>query len=450
MGKYHALVVDDESTFRTLIQNVLKEAGYSVDSFSSARELFKSIGDKKPDIVVSDIMMPEMDGIELLKKISEEFPDVPMVMTTASDSVNLAIEAMKLGAFDYFTKPIDIPRFLLAVNNAITLANKEQEVIRLKKSLYDKHSPEQVMGNSEAFKKVMTRALRVASSNVNVLIAGETGTGKEVIAKIIHYNSDRKNGPFVDVNCAALPETLLESELFGHEKGAFTGAEQKRIGKFEQANNGTVFLDEIGDMPLSMQPKLLRVLQDHTVTRIGGSNKFSINIRMIAATNKNLEKGIQEKQFREDLYFRLSTVTIFIPPLRERKEDIIPLADYFLTLSNKQEGKDISGFTQTAIEHMVNYGWPGNIRELENSIAHAVLMCEKDKISIKDLPPRITGITKETTGLFKMPIVSLEEMEIAHIKNVLEKTNGNLTKASTMLGIDYSTLHRKLKQYNLK
>jgi two-component system response regulator HydG len=446
-----AFVVDDDSSFRSFLKTLLTESGYNVVDFGVAAEALDKVDDDPPSIVISDVMMPDMDGLALLKNLKKRWPQLPVIVTTGSGSVEPAVEAMKLGAFDYFVKPIDNERFLLATKNGIEFSQREQEVIRLRSELYDKYSSAQIIGKSPEIQNVMSQIIRVAASTVNVLLVGETGSGKGLVAKAIHYNSPRRDGPFIEVNAAAVPENLLESELFGHEKGAFTGAVSRRTGLFEQANGGTIFLDEIGDMPPGLQPKILKAVEEHSVTRVGGQGKIMIDVRVIAATNKNLEKAVTERQFREDLYYRINTLTIEIPPLRNRRQDIPLLANYFRDIFNKREGKDISGFDTSAMEVLLDHTWPGNVRELENCIAHAVLMSHGGSITKRDLPQRITGIDhSETTGTFSTPPVSLGELEILHIKSIVNRTNHNLSQAAKMLGIDYSTLHRKLKQYNIK
>ncbi|MBU2054733.1 MAG: sigma-54 dependent transcriptional regulator, partial [Proteobacteria bacterium] len=403
------------------------------------------------DVVLLDIRMTVMDGIEALTEIRKISPLVPVLIMTAFASVKTAVEALKAGAFDYLTKPLDIEELKILIEKALEHYHLRAENLVLKERLGDRFDFSRIIGRSPKMKTLLDTLAMVAPTDATVLIMGESGTGKEVAANAIHHNSPRAGQPFVKVSCAALPETLLESELFGHEKGAFTGAVSRREGRFQLAHRGTIFLDEIGEMSPALQAKLLRVLQEKEFEPLGSDRTAKVDIRVIAATNRDLEKDVREGRFREDLYYRLNVVPIVMPPLRERREDIPLLAEHFLTLCREKNRKAVKGISGKALDALVRYDWPGNIRELENSIERAVIMAREDVIGTADFPPQIRKLSRdEGKDGFGIPDgVSLAEMERALIIKTLAETGGNRTRAAEILGINRRTLQNKLKEYRL-
>ncbi|MDZ7347050.1 MAG: sigma-54 dependent transcriptional regulator, partial [candidate division KSB1 bacterium] len=381
------LIVDDDKNICKMIEASLrKERKYEVSTALSGEACLKLIKEDLPDLVLLDIQMPGIDGIETLKRIKEEEPRLPVIMMTAHGTIERAVNSMKLGAYDFLTKPFARERLLVTVQNALLNSSLQKEVSELRSELKNKYGFHNIIGQSGIMQDVFRAVEKVVNSNVTVLIQGESGTGKELIARAIHFHSKtRANKPFVAVNCSALPESLLESELFGHEKGSFTGASGRRIGKFEQADGGTIFLDEIGLMTPATQSKILRILQEREFERVGGNELIKVNVRVISATNKDLEEEMKAGNFREDLYYRISVFPIKLPPLRERKEDIPLLAAHFLKKFNEQEGKHIEGISPDALELLMAYNWPGNVRELENAMERAVVLANGDEITAKDL-----------------------------------------------------------------
>lgn len=444
--KHRILVVDDEEIVRQSLLAWFKEDGYEVDTAENADAALRLFEKNKYSLILLDIKMPGMSGMDLLVKLKEYDPDAIIILITAYASVSSAVKALKSGAYDYITKPIDPDELSHIVEKALYQKNLENENVKLKESIDEISKPDNLIGESHQMKEIYSLINTVAQTDTTVLILGESGTGKELVAKAIHLNSKRKYFPLVTVNCGALPESLLESELFGHEKGAFTGAHYRRKGKFEMANGGTIFLDEIGTISNKVQVELLRVIETKQFTRVGGSETISSDFRVIAATNENLDELVKEGVFREDLYYRLNVFTIHIPPLRERIEDIPLLANYFLKKFTTSMNKKITGISDEAMSFMLKYKWPGNVRELENAIERAVVVCRTDKIQLEDLPFRISNNSLYSEVEDK----SLSEVEKRHIALVLKENNWNISKSAEDLKIDRVTLYNKIKKYGLR
>ena len=449
--KPRILVVDDEESHRIMLRAVLQEEGYEVAEAADGPEAIRAVEQEPFDLILLDIRMTTMDGIEALTEIRKISPFVPVLMMTAYASVKTAVEALKAGAFEYLTKPLDIEELKILIEKALEHYHLREENLALKERLGDRFDFSKIIGKSHKMKELFDLLAQVAPTDATVLILGESGTGKELVANAIHHNSPRANQPFIKVACAALPETLLESELFGHERGAFTGAIARKEGRFQLAHRGTIFLDEVGEMSATTQTKILRVLQEKEFEPLGSTRVVKVDVRVIAATNKDLEKEIREGRFREDLFYRLNVVPVSLPPLRERKEDIPALAGHFLSIyreKNKKELREISG---KALDLLVRYDWPGNIRELENCIERAVVMARGEIIAPADLPPQIQALSseKEDSGVRFPSGISLQEVEKALILKTLEDTGGNRSRAAEILGINRRTLQMKLKEYGL-
>jgi DNA-binding NtrC family response regulator len=403
-------------------------------------------------------MMPEVDGVEVLKEIHRRYPKLPVIMVTADHDVQRAVEVTKLGAYDYITKPIDQERLLTTLGNALSHGSLEKEVARLKEELSDRYHLRSIVGSSAAMRRVYDQVEKVLESEITVFIAGESGTGKELVAKAIHYASLRSDGPFIDVNCAAIPEGLQESELFGHEKGAFTGAVATHPGKFEQAAGGTIFLDEVGEMSASAQARLLRVLQERVLQRVGGTETIELDVRVISASNRDLAKLVEDGEFRQDLFYRLVVFPITLPPLRDRREDIPLLVEHFLEKYARDAGKRVTRVEAQVMEALTQHGWPGNVRELENVIHRTLLVSSGLELTVDDLPPGI-GQTSAADEMEARPAtgadeggatLNLEELERKTIARAMEQNKGNLSDVARQLGIGRSTLYRKLEQYGLR
>lgn len=444
--KHRILVVDDEEIVRQSLLAWFKEDGYEVDTAENADAALRLFEKNKYSLILLDIKMPGMSGMDLLVKLKEYDPDAIIILITAYASVSSAVKALKSGAYDYITKPIDPDELSHIVEKALYQKNLENENVKLKESIDEISKPDNLIGESHQMKEIYSLINTVAQTDTTVLILGESGTGKELVAKAIHLNSKRKYFPLVTVNCGALPESLLESELFGHEKGAFTGAHYRRKGKFEMANGGTIFLDEIGTISNKVQVELLRVIETKQFTRVGGSETISSDFRVIAATNENLDELVKEGVFREDLYYRLNVFTIHIPPLRERIEDIPLLANYFLKKFTTSMNKKIKSISDEAMSFMLKYKWPGNVRELENAIERAAVVCRTDKIQLEDLPFKISNNSLYSEVEDK----SLSEVEKRHIALVLKENNWNISKSADNLKIDRVTLYNKIKKYGLR
>jgi two-component system nitrogen regulation response regulator GlnG len=459
------LVADDEESIRWVLSKSLSKQGFQVDLASDGQEALLMSRKQSYDLAVLDIKMPGLSGLQLLSKFQEECPQALVVIMTAESSMK--------NAYDYLTKPFDLDALDAIIYKAQKAADVSAEVSLLKQEIKDHYQLERtIIGQSQPMQRTYKILGKIAPSDVTVLIYGESGTGKELIARAIHFNSARLGKPFIALNCAAIPSELLESELFGHEKGAFTGATEKKIGKFEQAKDGTLFLDEIGDMPLELQAKLLRVLQEKEITRTGGNTTIQVNTRIVAATNQDLKEKVREKEFREDLYYRLNVVPLELPPLRERQEDIPDLVDYFLAKAAEEYGTSANGLTKEAMDMLRSYDWPGNVRELENIIQRAALLSPDAMLNAADFPGLISGQggsanNASLEGLINQKLQSslsqidlqemdnlyemvLHQMERPLINIVLEKTRGNQVKAAEVLGINRNTLRKKIQTLNIR
>ncbi len=453
MGKPEILIVDDDNSHRKMLQTLIKGWGYGTHAAEDGDIAVKSVKSRAYDLVLMDIKMIKMSGLQALKKIQEINPSIPILIMTAYASVDTAVEAMKNGAYDYLTKPIDFDKLKIIMTRAMEHISLKNENNALKESMGEEFNRNRILGKSSAVKGVLDIIKNTAPTEATVLITGESGTGKELAAGAIHYNSHRKNGPFIRVNCGAITESLIESELFGHEKGAFTGAHKLKEGKFIQAQKGTILLDEIGTMPVNMQTKLLRVLEDRKIVRVGGEQELSLDVRVIAATNENLLEEIRENRFREDLYYRLNVVHINLPPLRKREGDIPILAENFLKKYAKKNKKDIKGFSPEAMAKLTAYSWPGNIRELANSIERAVILSNSEFIEKKYIVTVGDESRKENKNNELMEEYageSLKEVEKRVIAKALAATENNKSAAARQLGITRKTLHKKIKDYGLE
>ncbi len=447
------LVVDDEPLQRSILKTILSDEGYETYTASSGEEALKLSHQYGPDVVLTDLKMGGMDGIDLLAKLGQEKVMPAVVIMTAFGTVSSAVDAMKKGAFDYLTKPLDKDVVVLTVKRALERQELLRKNIELQQALYDKFRIDGIIGESPEMREAANIVRKVSKSNATVLILGESGTGKELIARAIHYNSLRSTKPFTAINCAAIPETLLESELFGYEPGAFTGAAGRKTGLFEASNNGSVFLDEIGDLPLLTQAKILRVLQEKEVRRLGGRELIKVDVRIIAATNRDLEEAMRENRFREDLFYRLKVVTINLPPLRTRSGDIPELARYFLARYNEEFGKRIRSIDDQAMQALIEYHWPGNIRQLESVIEKGVLMCESDTISYEDIRSELLLPPSRRRPDFQIPEkgLDIEAFEKELLKKAMIKADHVAAKAAKLLGLSYKTFWyrwEKLTQEN--
>lgn len=438
------LIVDDEFSVRSSLRQWFLEDGFHVETAEHGNEALAKMKLGPFDVILVDLKMPGMDGITLQKRIRQIAPDAAIIILTAFASVETAVEALKLGAFDYITKPVDPDDLSNAVRNVIKQKDLTEENIRLKEEVSKLILPQPIIGESTKMKQVLEMIQTVAATEATVVIRGESGTGKELVARAIHASSERRFFPIVTMNCGAIPETLLESELFGHEKGAFTGAQYRRKGRLELADGGTLFLDEIGDIPPRMQVDLLRVLETKTFTRIGGNQEINSDFRLICATNRDLEEMLEEESFREDLYYRINVFTIHVPPLRERREDIPLLTEHFLDQYARAMGKPRMTLSPEARAILVSYRWPGNVRELENAIERALVVGKTDTIQPNQLPLRV-----EREGA-EPPEMTLVAIEKEHIERVMREEDGNITRAAQTLGIDRGTLYNKIKRYGIR
>ena len=441
------LVVDDDTAHRTMLRTLLGRWGYKVIEADDGDSAISRVEERPYDLIMMDIRMIRVSGLEALAKIKTINPSIPIIIMTAYSSVETAVEALKKGAYDYLTKPLDFDELKISLERAMEHRRLREENLQLREQLGSQFDRRNIIGRSAAMEKLMETVLLVAASDATVLITGESGTGKELIAGAIHYNSPRRDGPFVKINCAAITETLLESELFGHEKGSFTGADRKKEGKFRQADGGTLFLDEVSEMSLAMQVKLLRVVQEREVTRVGGDEVLAVDVRVITATNKNLEKEAEDGRFRQDLYYRINVVSIEVPPLVERKEDIPLLAQHFLSVFSEKNQKKIKGFSPQAMNLMLKYDWPGNIRELMNVVERAVVLSRGEFLDDGDLSIHERAGNLPVTDAGES--VSLEEVEKNTIMKTLDRAGGNKSEAARLLGITRKTLRDKLKKYGI-
>ena len=449
------LVVDDDNAHRIMLRTLIGGWGYTVSEANDGAVAIDQVKDQYYDLVLMDVRMVQVSGLEALEQIKTYNPAIPVVIMTAYSSVDTAVKALKAGAHDYLTKPLDFDKLKITIERALEHTRLKKENRQLKESLGRHFDRQNIIGQSPAMIRLLETVAQVAPSEATVLITGESGSGKELIAGAIHYNSSRKDGPFVKLNCAAITETLLESELFGHEKGAFTGADRRKEGRFYQAHGGSLFLDEVSEMPLVMQVKLLRVLQEREFTRVGGDKTIQVDVRLIAATNKNLTALIHQGEFREDLYYRLNVVDMELPPLRHRQEDIPLLAQHFLKVFAAKNHKQIKGFTPRAMDLLIRHDWPGNVRELMNAVERTVVLSRSDYLSEEEFPMFAGTAEKESEALGDTAIVEisgnrpLEEVEKATILETLKAAGGNKSETARRLGITRKTLHKKLKAYGV-
>jgi two-component system NtrC family response regulator len=451
MEPLRILVVDDEPAQRELIGGFLKKQGYEVVLAEDGAAALAQVRATQVDLVLSDCRMPGMSGPDLLREIKGVNPETPLILMTAYGTVETAVQAMKDGAADFLTKPLDLEELLLRIGRATDTARLRLTVRAMREQLVERHRLEGIIGESGRMQEVLGLVQRVAPSDVTVLIRGESGTGKELVARALHFNSPRAQGPLVTLNCAALPEQLLESELFGHERGAFTGAIAQRKGRFELAHGGSIFLDEIGDLSASLQVKLLRVLQERQFERVGGSRTLDVDVRVIAATNRDLEAGMREGRFREDLYYRLNVVTIQIPPLRERREDIPPLLDHFVKKFAAKNRREVTGLSAAARDALMKYDYPGNVRELENLVERSVLLARGRVLDLEDLPPTVRPAARRPGEPMPATLPDLlAEIESQAIRAALERHGGVQTRAAEELGISERVLRYKMKKYDLE
>ena len=441
------LVADDDPGLRESLERTLTREGYRVVLASDGRAALERVQAGGVDLIVTDLRMPGLTGLELLRAAKAIRPDVDVILLTAFGTVEEAVKAMKDGAYDFLTKPFRREQLLKLVDKALERRDLIEQNKALKKQLEDIRAKGQMIGASPAFRRMLTLVEQIADSSATILIQGESGAGKELVARAIHERSGRRTGPFVAVNCAALPETLLESELFGYEKGAFTGAAGRKEGRFELAHGGTLFLDEVADLSLVTQPKILRVLQEGEFERLGGTRTLQVDVRLVAATNQDLPEMVKEKRFREDLYYRLNVITVRVPPLRERHEDIRVLAQHYLRVYAAKNGRKLEGFSNEALERLESYAWPGNVRELENLIERTVLLARKDRLDAEDLPEEVAGVKRPPRdAILELVGTPLDEIERRLLDETLRITGGNKTQAAKLLGIDVRTVARKLER----
>ena len=448
MSKPTILIVDDEKSARDGLVRALRR-DYNVFAAENGTAALDVLANQSIDVLLSDVRMPGMDGITLMQRALANNPELTVIILTAYGDVELAVEAMKHGATDFMTKPINLDKLELVLDRLLKAKKIEIENEQLKVQLDDKYGLENIIGRSAPMQEIFDTIRQVAASRATVLIQGESGTGKELVAKAIHQLSPRSNGAFVAVHCAALSQNLLESELFGHEKGAFTGAMERRIGRFEKADSGSLFLDEISEIDASVQVKILRTLEERQIERVGGDTPVDVDARLIAATNRDLKGMVDDGDFREDLFYRLYVVVITLPPLREREDDMLLLLNHYLAVFNEENAKQIEGFTPAAYEMLSKYDWPGNIRELRNLVERMVVLARSTVLDVSDIPEQVRE--KATgAGAVKMDAeLTVDEMEKRMVIQALEKTGGNRTKAAEKLGISRRTLHRKLNQYGI-
>jgi len=444
------LIIDDEESICLSLKGIFSDEGYEVFTASSGEEGLTLIEEELPGLVVLDIWLPGIDGIETLTRIKSKYPQIPVVIISGHGTVESAVKATKLGAFDFIEKPLSLEKVVLIANNALDLARLEEENILLKKKIKQDY---ELQGESRVITDLKEMIHIIAPTNAWILVMGENGTGKELVARSIHRDSRRADMPFIEVNCAAIPEELIESELFGHERGAFTGATTKKRGKFDLANEGTLFLDEVADMSLKAQAKILRILQEKKFQRVGGAKIIETDVRVLAATNKDLEREMEEGRFRQDLFYRLNVIPLYVPPLRERKEDIPLLANHFIKEFSIKEGKLLQGITEGALEILMAHSWPGNVRELKNIIERLVIMSPSEFITADDIPVLLKGseipapvATPIFTGSFRK---AKEVFEKIYLARKLSEHEWNISKTAEAIGIERSNLHRKIKSYRL-
>lgn len=444
------LLVDDDAALNETLQLGLGRRGLQTTTRSSAAEALDAVLAEDFDVVVTDLNMKGENGLQLCRKVVEENRELPVIVLTAFGSYESAVAAIRAGAYDFISKPVQLDVLAIAVERAAQHRSLRREVSRLRLEQTQRNPGDRLLGSSPAIKNVLQLIDRISGSDASVLITGESGTGKEVVARLLHERSKRREGPFVAINCAAMPEALLESELFGHARGAFTDARQARPGLFIEASGGTLFLDEIGDMPLGLQPKLLRVIQERTVRPLGSNSELPLDVRFLSATNLDIESAVEDRRFREDLYFRLNVIRMELPALRARAGDILPLAQHFMRLFAQNSGKDVSAISPAAAERLLSYVWPGNVRELQNCMERGVALARFNEIGMDDLPPRVKSHKDPgllVTGSDPEQLLRMEEVERRYILHVLQAVAGNKTAAARILGIERKTLYRKLEHY---
>ncbi|RLC25677.1 MAG: sigma-54-dependent Fis family transcriptional regulator [Deltaproteobacteria bacterium] len=447
------LIVDDDQNMCEMLENHLKSQGFDPSWHTTAEEAFSQLKHGKIDVVLTDLQMSGMDGIDLCDRVVKNRPDIPVVVMTAFGSMETAVTALRAGAYDFITKPFELNMLTFTLKRALNHRSLQEKVKKLSKLVEQSKQFDKLLGESPPMQKIFDLIARVADSEASVLVMGESGTGKELVARALHQKSSRQAAPFVTVNCAALPEKLLESELFGHTKGAFTDAKSDRKGLFLQADGGTLFLDEMGALPLILQPKLLRALEEHYVRPVGSDKEIPFNVRLITGTNTDLESAIEEGQFREDLFFRINIIQLTMPPLRSRGSDILLLAQYFLEQFAVQSGKHVAEISKSVAEKLLSYHWPGNVRELRNAIEHASVLARYEQITVEDLPGKIQTYRNSHIIVDNdnpSELLSLEEVERRYILHVLKTVAENRTLAAQILRLDRKTLYRKLRHYGEK
>jgi len=444
--------VDDDLQMGEMLQKRLTKAGFDVQICSSGTSAVAILARDDVEVVVTDLNMRDMDGLQLCERIVANRPDVPVLVLTAFGSFESAVAAIRVGAYDFITKPVEVETLALALDRAVQHRALREEVKRLRKAVGDVTVFEEMLGDSTPMQEVYRLLSRIAETDASVLVTGESGTGKEVVARALHRRSPRRDRPFVALNCAAMPEALLESELFGHARGAFTDARTAKTGLLVQADGGTVFLDEIGELPLGMQPKILRALQERTVRPVGATEERKIDVRIVAATNRDLEQAIEERRFREDLYFRINVIHLELPPLRARGNDVLLLAQHFVERFSRRLARPVTGISPAAAERLVSYAWPGNVRELQNCVERAIALTSFETIAVDDLPERIRNYRSShivLAGDDLSELVSMEEVERRYVLRVLEAAAGNKLVAARVLGFDRRTLYRKLERWGI-
>ncbi len=447
------LIIEDKKSLAEMLKKALEIEGFSVKCASTIRAGLDALSEGGIDAIVADLKLPDGDGTEIIKPVQHSYPFIPLIIMTAHGSIEVAVKAVKDGAYDFITKPFDPDHLILQLKRAISERSAAKENLIIKKEFSGFFNIPNVVGCSQTWMNIMEKARRVAPLKTTVLILGESGTGKELLARTIHHMSPRSNNPFIAINCAAVPKDLIENEIFGHEKGAFTGAHEIKHGKFELADKGTIFLDEIGDMSLTLQSKLLRVLQESEFERVGGTKTIKVDVRIIAASNKDLQKETEKGNFREDLFYRLNVFPIILPPLRERPEDILPLARYFLSVFCKEMNKDIVDLSPEAERIICSNEWKGNVRELKNVIERAVILCDSSYILPQNINltyDRLNDEVEPTATLHKVIESTVKSVEKTKIQTALMQSRGNKTKAAELLGISYKTLLTKIKEYNIE
>jgi DNA-binding NtrC family response regulator len=445
--KHRVLIVDDEADGRGALAELVQRWGYDVQTAANGTEALRRAIEGHPDVILTDLVMPNMDGLWLLRALRAELPDCPVVLLTGRGSIQIAVQAIKEGAYDFIEKPVEVPRLRLVLERALEKKETMREVVLLRRRLAALAPGSEMIGSGPSMRRVFELVQKVAPSTASVVIHGESGTGKEVVARAIHNLSPRKERPFVALNCSAIPATLIESELFGYERGAFTGAEQRRLGNFELAHSGTLFLDEVGELPLELQAKFLRVLEERKIRRLGARSEVEVDVRVLCATNRDLKHEIQRGRFREDLYFRLHVFTVGLPTLKERREDIPLLVQHFVEKFNGETGKHVHGVTPGAMAVLQAYGWPGNIRELRNTVERAMILVDGDVIGEEQLPPDMQPSRSEAAAL-RIPMgMTLDDVEKDYIVASLQRNGGNKARTAELLGISEKTLYNKLNRY---